>query len=242
LTQWSDAVPIIVPDAQDTPDTEFYAYYGIPYEGLVLGMLWNFRTTSTTIWPQFVFSRDGVHYDRRFRQPFIPLDAGHGFDSAAIYALQPIIHGDKVFVYYGGVNWRSPEHLEQLGEEGAHGAIGLAVTPLDGFVSLEGAKGAYSEVVTRSLNFAGKELRVNMRAAFQRWGAEPCDVRVEILGPDSRPIPGYGFEDGDPLATTGVANRVTWRGRSDVGNLAGKPVRLRFRFKNAKLFAFQFVG
>ena len=37
-------------------------------------MLWNFlREECLFIWPQFVFSRDGIHYDRRFREPFIPL-------------------------------------------------------------------------------------------------------------------------------------------------------------------------
>jgi hypothetical protein len=33
---------------------------------------------------------------------------------------------------------------------------------------------------------------------------------------------------------------VSWHGNSDVSKLAGKPVKLRFYFKNAKLFSFQF--
>ena len=242
LTSWSKSEPIILPDQHDFPDLEFYSLYTTHYAGVTIGMLWNFRTTDTTILPQFIFSRDGIHWDRRYRQSFIPLAPAPEFDSVAIYSMQPIVHGDEIFIFYGGVNWRSPEQLEQLGTENAHGAIGLAVVPLDRFVSLDGGKLQFSEVVTRSFSFTGKELHLNMRAAFQRWGAGPCDVRVEILDPDYFPIPGYSLQDADRLAKTGLRNRVTWNGKADVSQLVGKPIKLKFYFKNAKLFAFQFVN
>jgi hypothetical protein len=38
-----------------------------------------------------------------------------------------------------------------------------------------------------------------------------------------------------------VAHVVKWQGRSDVGPLAGRPVRLRFVMRSAKLYAFQFA-
>jgi len=37
-----------------------------------------------------------------------------------------------------------------------------------------------------------------------------------------------------------VRHVVTWKGDPDVGNLAGKAVRLRFEMQNAKFFAFSF--
>jgi hypothetical protein len=241
MIHWSEAEPIIVPDSEDYPDTEFYSNYVAPYEGWYIGMLWNFRTTNTTILPQFVFSRDGIHYDRRYRQPYIPPGPAGSFDSVAIYGLQPIVHGDKIFIYYGGVNWRSPEQLEAIGADRAHGAIGLAVVPLAGFVSLDGARLQYSEVTTRSFVFSGRKLQVNMRAAFQRWGANPAEVRVEVLGTDHRPIPGFTFAEADPLTQTGTANTASWGGESNVSSLAGRPVKVRFHFKNAKLYSFRFV-
>jgi len=33
---------------------------------------------------------------------------------------------------------------------------------------------------------------------------------------------------------------VPWNGRSDLSELTGKPIKLRFYFKNAKLYSFQF--
>ena len=62
-----------------------------------------------------------------------------------------------------------------------------------------------------------------------------------MLAADHTPLPGFKFEDADVLKENGFANVVTWKGSSDVGSLAGKPIKLRFYSKNLKLFAFQFV-
>ena len=242
MTRWTESVPIIVPDRQDPPDTEFYDFWATPYENLTIGMLWAFRTTSTRIYPQFTFSRDGIHYDRRFRQPVIPLGPEPTFDAVAVYAWQPVVHGERIFIYYGGVNWRAPEQLDRLGEEKAQGAVGLAVLPLDGFISLDGASSAqeYSEVTTRSFVFSGNQLRLNMEAGIPSQ-RNFCEVKVEILAPDYFPLAGYTFEDADPLGKTGRANLVSWNRKTDVSELAGRPVKLKFYFRHAKLYSFQFV-
>jgi hypothetical protein len=39
-----------------------------------------------------------------------------------------------------------------------------------------------------------------------------------------------------------IDQQVHWKGRADVSSLAGKPVRLRFNLKRAKLYAFQFTA
>jgi hypothetical protein len=130
--------------------------------------------------------------------------------------------------------------LHGLGPDGADGQIGLAVLPLDGFISLDGARSHYSEAVTRAFTFAGNNLELNMQAGPRGQG-RVCDVRVEILDADYFPIPGYTFDDAVALTQTGVANRVTWKNNLDVSKLAGKTVKLKFYFKHAKLYAFQFV-
>ena len=148
LYEWTDPETILVPDERDPSDTEFYALPAITYEGWYVGMLWIYNTTSTTHYPEAVFSRDGIHYQRNFRQPFIQRGGRRvEFDYNSIYAGVPIVHGDKIHTYYNGINWRSPEAQMELGDS-ALGAIGLAVTPLDGFVSLDGAKGVPADVGT----------------------------------------------------------------------------------------------
>lgn len=239
MINWSEPETVIRTDDEDYPDTEFYHLPTLSYEGWTVGLLWIFSTTNTTHEPHFVFSRDGIRFDRRFREPIIRRGDHGDFDSVSIYTGTPVVQGDNIFIYYTGTNWRSPEQLEALGEKAGAG-IGLAILPRDGFVSLEGARADYSVVTTRSFNFTGSKLHLNLRAALQQWGAEPCDVRVEILDGRHTPVPGYGFDDADPITATDLDHVVTWRGQSDVSALEGQPVRLRISFKNAKLYAFQF--
>ena len=239
MIHWSEPETIIVPNAADTPDTEFYAMPAFTYEGIYVGLLWNFRTTNTTMHPQAVFSRDGIHYNREFQDPFIARGAHGEFDSSVVYVDAPVVHQGRLLTYYTGVNWRSPESLLALKDK-ALGAIGLGINRLDGFVSLDGARTVWSEALTRSVTFTGARLHLNLAAALQQWGAGPCEVRVELLEGHHVPIPGFTFNDADPITSGGVDQVVSWRGNSDVSKLAGKPVKLRFYFKNAKLFSFQF--
>ena len=154
--------------------------------------------------------------------------------------------------FYTGRNWRSPETLLELGER-ATGAVGLATSRRDGFVSVDGIKGLagtapvgrphfpeYSELVTRSFSFSGSRPHLNLEAARQQWGAGPCEVRVEILAPNHAYIPGYEFGDADPITEGDLDCVASWKGGSDLSQLAGRTVKLRFYFKNAKLYSFQF--
>lgn len=239
MIHWAEPETILVTDDQDYPDTEFYWLHTMPYENWTVGLLWIFSTTNTTHHPEFVFSRDSIHFNRDFREPIIYRGDNGDFDSVSLYAKQPIVHDNEIYCFYYGTNWRSPEQLLVLGDKATAG-IGLAKLPLDGFVSLEGAKLKNSVVTTRSFTFTGEALYLNMRAALQQWGAEPCEVKVEILDGRHKPFEGFTFSDADTVTTTGLNQKISWNGNTDVSSLQGKPVRLKIYFKNAKLYAFQF--
>ena len=89
--------------------------------------------------------------------------------------------------------------------------------------------------LTPLLTFSGDELVLNVdtSAAGQ--------VQVEILDEQGKVVPGYSLEDCDQIYTANEINRVVkWNGKSNVGVLAGKLVRLRFVMRDADLYAFQF--
>lgn len=239
MTHWTQSETIVVTDDRDYPDTDFYAMPTAFHDGWYFAFPWVFSTTNTQIAPQFAFSRDGLHYNRTYREAVIPLGDKGDFDCVTVYAQEPIVHGNEIFCFYTGTNWRSPEQSELLGDKSMAG-IGLAKLPIDGFVSFEGARREYSTVTTRSFSFSGKALYVNMYAAFQQWGAEPCDVRVEILDERHTPIPGFTLAEADILNRTGTDQNASWKGRADVRDLDGRAIRLKFYFKNAKLYSFQF--
>ena len=265
MIHWSEPEIILVPDEKDYPDTEFYSMPVIPYEGVYVGLLWIFRTTNVTHHPEIVFSRDGYHFQRNYREPFIPRGGARAeFDSASVYAQDIIVHGDRILTYYIGTNSRSPEIALELGDRATEG-IGLAVSRLDGFVSLDSGKGwlvtdrtedelahiyaerqvfkepeSFSQMVTRPFRFTGARLHLNVSMAPIAAGPGPGEVRVEILRANYKRLPGYGFNDADPIKESGLDYKVSWNGSSDVSALAGKSVKLRFYFKNAKLYSFRF--
>ena len=140
MIRWCEPEIILVPDRDDFPDTEFYSMPVLPYEGIYVGLLWIFRTTNVTHHPEVVFSRNGFHYERNYREPFIPRGGAQAdFDSSSVYAQDSIVHGDRILTYYIGTNNRSPEIGLELGDQAGEG-IGLAVSRRDGFVSLTVAK------------------------------------------------------------------------------------------------------
>ncbi len=265
MVHWSEPEIIMVPDEHDFPDTEFYSMPVIAYEGIYVGLLWIFRTTNVTHHPEVVFSRDGVHFQRKFREPFIPRGGARAdFDSSSVYVQDVIVHGDRILSYYIGTNRRSPEIALELGDKATTG-IGLAVSRLDGFVSLDSGKGwvvtdtsqdelqrtsgegvifkvpeSFSQMVTRPFSFSGSSLHLNASMAPLAAGPGPGEVRVEVLRANHKKLPGFTFDDADPMTKSSVARAVSWNGSSDVSALAGKSIKLRFYFKNSKLYSFQF--
>ena len=67
-------------------------------------------------------------------------------------------------------------------------------------------------------------------------------MEVELLDQQGHPIPGFTREDVLPVNGNSVRMPVRWKGaNSDVSQLAGKPIKVRFLMRECKLYAFQFV-
>ncbi|HHM12182.1 MAG TPA: hypothetical protein ENJ16_01415 [Planctomycetaceae bacterium] len=92
------------------------------------------------------------------------------------------------------------------------------------------------ELVTRPVVFEGTELHLNFSTSAA--GA----IQVELQDAEGKPLPGFELSSCDVIFGDTIDRTVTWKGSNDVGALAGKPVRLRFRLKDADLYAFQFKG
>ncbi len=104
---------------------------------------------------------------------------------------------------------------------------------VDGFVSVH-ASTQGGELLTHPLTFAGKTLVVNLATARQGR------VRVGLEKIDGSPYDGFAVSDCAPLSVDSIAAKVTWRVGSDLSELAGKPVRLRFELRDADLYSFRF--
>jgi len=174
-------------------------------------------------------SRDGLTFDKSWiyaRKPFVPRGGAGSFDKDGIKPpAQIVTYNDEHWIYYGGMDER---HYSR----GRHLNIGLAKLRLDGFICLE-ARDKPGTVVTRPFKLEGNTLQVNVDARGGRFYVEVLDARGR--SPD-------GFAAGEAKVYHSVDElrlRPTWGDKTDLAELKGKEIRLKFCLHKAKLYAFQ---
>jgi hypothetical protein len=170
-------------------------------------------------------TRGGNQYDRSFMDGFIRPGVGlENWVSRTNYpALGIVPTGMAEMSVYANQNYGQPSaHLRRYSLR------------TDGFVAVN-APYEGGELLTKPLVFSGKELAVNF--ATSAAGS----VRVEIQ--DAGGSPRNGFTLADSLETIGneLDRVIHWKSGTDVGALAGKPVRLRFVLQDADIYSLRFV-
>ncbi len=56
------------------------------------------------------------------------------------------------------------------------------------------------------------------------------------------PLSGFTFDESVPLARDELDGVARWKGQDEVGAWSGRPVRLQFRLRAMRVYAFQFVS
>ncbi len=224
------------PDHPDQPP-QLYTLDAVAYESLMVGLFSIHQgpeneiceSTRTHKRNQIAlgFSRDGFHWHRPDRRPFIGARSEDetAWDWGNIQSVGGgfLVVGEELWIYYSG---------RALGGDfwDGSGGTGLAVLRRDGFASLEaGPDGGI--LLTRPVRFAGRHLFVNLAAPQGR-------LRVAVLDENGVEIDGFGLADCVPLDGDGTRLAVRWRGNADLGALAGRPVRFRFELFDGALYAF----
>ena len=170
-------------------------------------------------------SRAGsAHYDRTFMEAFIRPGLGaSNWVSRTNYPLTGILPcgSDKIMFFVARHYMQESWHIERL------------LLRTDGFASVT-APWAGGEMVTRPLIFSGKKLALNYRTSAAG------SLRVEIQDIDGTPIPGRALDDCSEIIGDQIERVVSWKQGTDVADLAGRPVRVRFELRDADLYSFQF--
>ena len=243
LDQWPEPELVLAMDQGDPRGADFYnsaairyphadrAYFVFPsayyhYVGETA------RRNDGSMDIQLAVSRDGVHFSRPSRSPFVRKGPDGSYDSGHMYMGRGILRrGDELWTYYVGFDYTHGD-TEAL-YSGGNGVISRLVSRLDGFVSAD-ADYQGGEIISRPIRFQGTHLELNMDASAGG------SVQVEVLDAQGKPIPGFTLEDADSLAGNSVRRVVTWKGASDVSSLQGRIVRLHWKLRDVKLYAFQF--
>lgn len=254
---WSYPELAIAPDFEDGLNVELYnqpyaLYPGADHAHFLFPSA--YRKREGTFHVQVAVSRDNLTWFRPTRQQFIPLGEPGSFDDFIISVAPGFLPAgrDELALYYrsgnrphsnaiAGVKARVPNPVSGMGR---------ILFRRDRIVGIE-AGGGEGTFATRPLLFAGKRLVVNC----EPLGPDPR-LQVQLIGVGIAPgedavrgkffddavIPGFEFAKSHPIATDELDGAVRWSGGAELGSWAGKPVRLHFRLRNMRMYAFQFVA
>ena len=233
---------ILAPDSWDDrwvsagsgQNTQFYGMCGFAYESMYIGFLWVFRVTGQIsgaddgpIFIEIVTSHDGTHWRRQEgdRPPILPVGPSGAWDDGMVFtAIQPLVEGDTLRLYYGGFNGTHAE------ESAWHAGIGMATLRKDGFASLD-ASATPGTITTKRINGASGQLQVNCSVAAGG------SLKVEVLNASGAVVPGYSAADCDVIQGDHVDQVVTWGAQTGLP-AAVNPIRLRFVMQNASVYSF----
>ena len=251
---WTERVTVLTSDEKDPPqNSEFYDLGVALYEDIYIGIVSLYHVLKES-WLayhdlppgmppwlekadfQLIHSMDVRNWMRAGdRKVFLPYGPEGSWDQAQIHTTQPpfIVVGDEIWIYYLGTT-----RLHGHKRTDHDSSIGLAKLRLDGFLSLDAGE-EDGVLITKTLTFTGESLVINA-------DAHEGFVRVELLDPFERSIPGFAVNDCDTFTGDDVRHTVTWKGKSGLGQLMQKGsdgfggVKLRLALRKAKLYSFKF--
>jgi hypothetical protein len=244
--QWKPEEPVFwvraderdepAPEVGDTP--QLYDLQCAAYESLVVGVFMIHKGPKNEIClktgtPKLTeimlgFSRDGFHWDRPDRRPFItPTKQAGDWDRTNLEEAGGgfLVVGDHLYFYYSAYNGEAPKGNDMY----AGAATGVAFLRRDGFASMD-AGGEPGQLTTRPLRFSGGHLFVNV-------DVPRGELRAEVVGVDGRVLDGFSRESSIPLTIDSTRIELRWEG-ADLVKLAGREVRLRFWLSNGRLYSF----
>jgi hypothetical protein len=172
----------------------------------------------------FMSSRGGNVYDRTFMEGFIRPGVGpSNWTSRTNYPTCGIVQSsDDVMSMYVQRDYGQTTHkLQRL------------TLRTDGFASIQAGYSG-GEFVTKPVLFKGSHLSINFStsAAGSVW--------VELQAPDGQAIDGFKLSQCDEIIGDEINRTVTWSNSEDLAKLAGKPVKIRFKMKDADLYSIRF--
>ena len=252
---WSYPEPALTPDIQDGLNVDFYNPGYSRYEGaenahFLFPSALHHRDGTAPV--QVAVSRDNRTWSRPCRDTFIPIGESGSFDDHSIYASPGFVPAgkDHLALYYRAANSPHGGAVDRLKPQDGRvprTSLGRALFKRDRILGIE-AGSDEGTFWTRPLLFEGRRLVVNVEPI----GPNP-ELRVQLLGVGIDPTnraryrsqdaapPGYAFDDSLPVTTDELDGVVRWKHGAELGDWAGKPVRLHFRLRSMRLYAFQFV-
>jgi len=243
---WSPTQLMLAPDENDRVDFQYYKMTAVHTGDFYTGLLHVLKTQDQSFEVYLLTSRDGFHWSWVNREvAFLQRGPRGSYDFGYSSPSGPITHEGKVWIYYGAY---ADVHSYEVPDYGSKGmSIALATMAADRYLGLLAGMDV-ATVVTRPVSFAGSKLMLDVDASLpDRYSHDPskrhfdeADCRVALLDEWGGAIEGLGIVECRMLTQSGT-QEVSWKGAKKIRSLSGKPVRIRFEFRNATLYGFQFA-
>jgi hypothetical protein len=183
---------------------------------------------------QFAVSRDGQHWSRIDRQPFISIGPPGSFDSGYAYvAYGMILRSDEIWLYYSTADFTHGNYV--IARDRYKGAITRARLRLDGFVSADASYQGAS-FTTPVLTTSGGELYLNATTSAGGY------VSVGVQDETAKDVPGYAIADCVPVNGDRIKAQVAWQAGTRILVPQNGRIRLVFSMRDTKLYSFQFAN
>ena len=267
----SEPISAFIPDEYDDLNARtrgFHSadYYGVglmPTPGPSIGFLWNFRHLpplghhephmwhygsigSVDLSIVYQLERGGRWLHVSGRPDWLRAADAPEWARGALYtAASPIDVGDETWLYFTGTpgqhgwcghNVDIGEFRRSLLDRGGSSRIGLMKWPRNRII---GFQATHPERLQLSLRIEeGAVSRLILNAVTRPGG----HVRVALLDAELEPLPGYGFDDCEPIAGDQLEAVVRWQGQSTLPDVReSQSLIAEIEITDGTLYAFDFV-
>ncbi|MCH9726657.1 MAG: prolyl oligopeptidase family serine peptidase [Planctomycetes bacterium] len=246
---WSKPQLISMPDDLDQPNTEFHTSPVFYYKGcyFCLNQILSSRGQATgnkadAMHIELMISRDGLHWDRPFRDQRFIASSEQDFSNGGIFTNStPVFLEDEIRFYYGGYNSGTIGGGQKLTSETQQSGVGFAGIRLDRFAGIRPVKlSAQStlkkplqnigQITLKPMSFKGiNQISVNADAT-------EGEIRVEVLNSDGYRMRGFSKEEAVVLSKDSLQHQLKWKA-SKISQLPPGKYMLRLHLNNAEVFA-----
>lgn len=234
----ADRLDVERPDYQTRP--QLYNLDAVAYESVMMGLFTMYRgERNDREKPNDIcvaFSRDGFHWSRGSREPFLGVSETTGawnWSNVQSAGGGCVVVGDRLYFYVSGRQGVPGTNMP------GNCSTGLATLRRDGFASLSDRwpagvprvrTGGASAMTTRPVRFTGGHLFINARSNGS--------IAVEVLDRAGKVIEPFSLSNAVPVTGDSTRLPVHWVNGASLAELANREVRFRFTLSQADLFAF----
>ncbi len=226
---WSAPELVMVPDADDPLDMQFYYLAVHRQSDWRIGFLGHYRCWAQTMDIELCFSRDGRHWDRPLRGGWVPRDPPPQRGCMSAYATNDLIDlGDRWLMLYTAGNMKHNDELPEGVKRRWSGVMGATV-PKCRLAGLASSPRTTARLALSPFILTESEVRLDADVNGE--------LRAELCDPFGTPLPGFEMDRSIPIHGDRPDHVLRWEGSKTASPYRYDAVSLRVEMTDATLYA-----